>query len=165
MFDLNPQQQFQRAQTNQKQYTLGVVLSGLFKSHFAGRSIPEPKLDEGDETKPPDDSKRETLAECKEPTQIIVVGNSEFPANNFIAQFPSNAIFFLNMIDWLTLGDQLINIRSRGITDRPLEETTEKEKNRIKFLNIWGVVILVILFGIAKYLIRKNRKRRLQQTV
>jgi len=162
-YDLNPQQSFGKAQTNQNQYTLAVAVSGVFKSFYADKQIPKPEFEEGDETAPPDDSKRETIAECKNPTQIIVVGNSVFTDDHFIAQFPGNALFFLNMIDWLTLGEQLINIRSRGITDRPLKETTEKEKGRIKFLNMFGVSILVILFGILKFILRKNRKRRLQQ--
>jgi ABC-2 type transport system permease protein len=164
-FDLNPQQQFQKSADAQKQYDLAVILSGKFKSFFAGKNIPAPEVDpnEKDAQKPPDDSKRETLAECKDPTQIIVIGNSDFPTTPFIRQFQGNAIFFLNMIDWLTLGDKLINIRSRGIVERPLKETTDKEKATIKNLNIYGVSFLVILFGIFKYLMRKSKKRRLQQ--
>jgi len=162
-FDLNPQQRF--ARSDNKQYILAAVLSGKFKSRFADEGIPKPEVEGGDDSRLPDDSKRTTLVECKKPTQIIVIGNSEFPTNQFVAQFPGNGIFFLNMIDWLTLGDQLINIRSRGVTDRPLKETTEKEKARIKFLNIYGVVILVVLFGFLKFLLRRMKKRKLQHAV
>jgi ABC-2 type transport system permease protein len=167
-YDLNPQQTFSKAQTNQNQYTLAVALSGTFKSFYKDKAIPKPdvaKSETGEQPTPPDDSKRVTIAECKKPTQIVVVGNSEFADDHFLSQFPSNGIFFLNMIDWLTLGDQLINIRTRGMMDRPLKETTDKEKARIKFLNIYGVSILVILFGILKYILRKNKKRRLQHAV
>lgn len=166
-FDLNPQQQFQKSPNDQKQYTLAAILSGKFKSHYAGKSIPEPEIDpnEKDTPKPPDDSKRETLTECKNPTQIVVIGNSEFPTTPFIRQFPTNSLFFLNLVDWLTLGDKLINIRSRGVIDRPLNDTSDYAKAAIKNLNIYGVSILVILFGIFKYLLRKSKKRRLQHSV
>jgi ABC-2 type transport system permease protein len=162
-FDLNPQQQFGMSQGEKKQYTLALILTGKFKSFFTGKEVPKPTEEANKDEAPPKEETRETIAESQKPSQIIVIGNSDFPANNFISQFPSNALFFLNMVDWLTLGEQLINIRARGMSDRPLkEDITDKEKDTIKFLNMFGVPILVIIFGIIVFILRKNKKRKLQ---
>ena len=92
-------------------------------------------------------------------TQIIVVGTAEL-----LTRLNRNsADFFLNCIDWLTLGDTLIGIRSHTITDRPLVETSELAKNSIKYICTIGISLLVILFGLVRYFI-KGRVRRLVET-
>ena len=84
-----------------------------------------------------------------------MVGNSAF------LQFggQSELTFFFNTIDWLTLGDDLIHIRSHGVTDRPLKEVSEGEKLFLKFANIAGVPIVVVAFGLIRYLLRRRAKR------
>jgi ABC-type uncharacterized transport system involved in gliding motility auxiliary subunit len=76
-----------------------------------------------------------------------------------ITQFQDNQVFLLNIIDWLTLGEQLIGIRSRGVTDRPLMETTEATKTFIKTANMLVVPLLIILFGLARFYIRRRKRR------
>ena len=68
-------------------------------------------------------------------------------------------LFFLNTVDWLTLGDELINIRSHGATDRPLKEISESEKFFLKFISIAGVPLLVVVFGLVRFFLRRRAKR------
>jgi len=89
-------------------------------------------------------------------TRIIVVGNALFATDSFLGQFPENSLFLQNSIDWLTLGDRLISIRSRGATDRPLKPLSEGAKSTVKLLVILGAPLLVIGFG----LVRMSLKRR-----
>ena len=91
---------------------------------------------------------------------MVVVGNSRFINNDMITQFQDNQVFLLNITDWLTLGEELIGIRSRGATDRPIKETTEYTKTFIKFLNMFAVPILLILFGLVRHYLRKRKKRK-----
>jgi len=88
-----------------------------------------------------------------------VVGNSRFITNDIISQFDGNQVFFLNLVDWLTLGEQLIGIRSRGATDRPLREITERQKALVKSLNMFGVPLALALFGIVRFYLKKGRKK------
>ena len=80
-------------------------------------------------------------------------------------------IFFLNTVDWLTLGDALIGIRSQTITDRPLQiktrsgefrEVSEIEKNFIKYLCTVGIPLLVVIFGLVRYLLKSRAKRMVE---
>jgi gliding-associated putative ABC transporter substrate-binding component GldG len=169
VFDLSPKEEYSPAPGEMKERIMGVALSGKFKSFYAGKKVPA--ADE--EKKPGQDQKRAEAAvpaqpsQQKEPlfkpesteTKLIVVGNSRFITENFPAEFDGNRIFFQNVIDWVTVGDALIGIRSRESTDRPLMVVSERAKAAIRFINILGVSILAGLFGLGRFYLRRRRKK------
>ncbi|MFQ6043638.1 MAG: hypothetical protein ACE5PV_22520, partial [Candidatus Poribacteria bacterium] len=164
-YDLNPQQRFYQTPSERKSYPLAVELSGKFKSFYAGKEIPKVENDDKKKSSSSEnESERKTVEESKE-TKIIVVGNSNFIANNILGglggrQAEANMIFFQNLVDWLTLGEELINIRSRGVTDRPLKENlSEATKSFIKFSCTLGVPIVIVIFAFVRFYMRKRTKR------
>jgi len=66
---------------------------------------------------------------------------------------------FQNIVDWFTIGDYLIDIRSRETGDRPLEIVSDKTKVAVRYLNTFAVPLLVALFGLLQFYLRKRRKR------
>ena len=163
-YDLNPQQKFYQTPSDRKSYTLAVELSGKFKSFYAGKEIPKIEIDDAEEPAPSESESERTTIEASQETQIIVVGNSNFIANNILGglgrQAEGNMIFFQNSIDWLTLGEELINIRSRGVTDRPLkEDLSEATKSVIKFFCTLGIPIVIIIFAVVRFYMRKRTKK------
>lgn len=159
-FNLYPQQRFIPT-GEMKNHTLGVAVTGKFRSFYADKPVPEPERPaEGfPGTEPPGESgTRETIKESPE-TQIVVVGNARFISSGFLAQFRPNQIFFENAVDWMTMGEDLISIRSRFVTDRPLKEVSEKTKLFIRVVNIGGVPILVIAFGLARLIFKRRAKK------
>jgi gliding-associated putative ABC transporter substrate-binding component GldG len=153
---LDPQQQFIKPGTQLQSYLLAAAATGKFTSFFADKPVP-PAEKQADGTEAP--VQKETIKESPE-TRIVVVGNSRFITNDVLGQFDDNQVFFLNLIDWLTLGEQLIGIRSRGATDRPLRETTEYQKTLVKSLNMFGVPLVVVLFGIVRFYVKRRNKKR-----
>ncbi len=152
---LDPQQQFIKPDTQMQSYLLAAAAAGKFKSFFADKAVP-PAERKADGTEAP--AQKQTIKESPE-TRIVVVGNSRFITNDVLGQFDDNQVFFLNLIDWLTLGEQLIGIRSRGATDRPLRETTEYQKTLVKALNMFGVPLVLALFGIVRFYVRRRKKK------
>ena len=73
--------------------------------------------------------------------------------------FPGNQEFFLNSIDWMTMGDKLITIRSRGATDRPLGISSAAGKLAFKYANTFGMAILVAAFGVVRFTVRRRARR------
>ncbi|MDE0465987.1 MAG: Gldg family protein [Candidatus Poribacteria bacterium] len=145
-----------------KAYTVAVALEGKFKSFYTDKEIP-PVPAAADEANTADDQTPVPVQEAdtrttkteSEQTQIVVVGTAQF-----LTQLrPDGVNFFLNTVDWLTLGDALIGIRSHTITDRPLREVSEIEKNFIKYLCIVGVPLIVIVFGLLRYFLKRRAKR------
>lgn len=130
-FDLNPQQIF-FANGGTSQYNLAVSVSGKFNSAYGEKSTNNGR--------------------------IIVVGDSEFLRDNFVRQYPDNLLFFQNLVDSLSLDEDLINIRSKGITERPIKELKDGEKTAWRYGNIFGITAVVILFGVSRYFIRRRHK-------
>ena len=143
-------------------YTVAVALEGKFKSFYAGKEIPSvptpgeaDNIGEGETPAPAQEAETRTTKTESEQTQIVVMGTAQF-----LTQLrPDGVDFFLNTVDWLTLGDALIGIRSHTITDRPLREVSEIEKNFIKYLCIVGIPLLVVLFGLLRYFLKRRAKR------
>lgn len=164
-FNLDPQQQFNPGTTGR--YPLAVALAGTFTSFYADRPIPKKLTGEEDEQEldlsamldsgaEGEEEEREEITEESPQTQIIVVGNALFANGNYVAQFPGNGIFLLNAVDWATRGGDLIDIRSRAVIDRPLKELTSNRKSMVRFLNTFGVSLLVVLFGLYRYYSRRK---------
>lgn len=159
-YNITPNTQLEPPMSARKSHTVAASLSGVFKSFYADKDIPSNQTAASNEAvadvqADTATSENRTTKTESAPTQIIVVGNSAF------LQFggQSELTFFFNTIDWLTLGDDLIHIRSHGVTDRPLKEVSEGQKLFLKFANIAGVPIVVIAFGLIRYLLRRRAKR------
>ena len=152
-YNLDPNAVSRPPPGTQKVYNLVVALSGTFNSFYAGKDIPaiERVESEGEVSEAPE---RTTKTESV-PTQIIVVGTSQF----LTQPRPGGRIFFQNTIDQLTLGDELIGIRSKGVTDLPLRETTDTERFLLKCLVIGGIPFLVAIIGLARYFLRRRAKQ------
>ncbi len=154
--DISPGQKFNVGQEKMKSYTLAAILSGKFKSFYAGKDIPAPESDNNsNDNKIISPEKGERINESKD-THILVIGNSGFMADEFLRQSSGNFTFFMNSIDWLTIGDELIGIRSRRVTDRPLKEISEGKKAYIKFIDIFGMSAVLICLGLIKFYLKKR---------
>ena len=141
-------------------YTVALALEGKFKSFYADKEIPpvataSAETENGEIPVPTPNEEAQTTKTEGEQTQIVVVGTAQF-----LAQMrPDGINFFLNTVDWLTLGDALIGIRSHVITDRPLREVSDIEKNLIKYMCTIGIPLLVVMFGLIRYFLKRRAKR------
>jgi ABC-2 type transport system permease protein len=158
-YDLDPGQKFGMP-SEMKSYPLAVLLSGKFKSFFENKQVP-PEVNPPATQSPPGQPQAtpEPGPTIKESpmTQILVVGNSRMITDGFY-QPGENASFILNCVDWLTMGEDLIGIRSRENTQHPLKPTEPNQRDLIRYLNIFGVSVILILFGLTRAYIIKKRK-------
>ena len=148
--------------TDLQTYSVAAALQGKFKSFWTDKDIPpvtsnaNDNSEEGNDVSTPaqDTEDRTTITESAE-TQIVVVGTAQL-----LSQLNANSVtFFLNCVDWLTLGDTLIGIRSHTITNRPLKNVEGFEKNFIKYFCTIGIPLLVIIIGLIRYLLKRRVKR------
>ena len=138
-----------------------MTLSGTFESFYRNTGVPDPEPveagEEGDVPAVPVAPSPQLPMSTE--TQLVVVGSSAFVTDDFTRQFPTSRVFFLNTIDWLTMGGDLIGIRSRGVADRPLKEIYEGAKRAVKFLNVFAIPILVILYGLVRVYARRRARK------
>jgi gliding motility-associatede transport system auxiliary component len=169
-YDLNPRQRFAPPDADKTSSKVtAVALTGSFSSFYNNRQAPTAPdaastdlLAEGDPTVDTPAgivpaAAEETPIPSSPETQILVVGNAQFATDQFMAQFPDNALFIQNTIDWMTMGEELISIRSRGATSRPVKELSEGAKSTIKLLCILGSSVLVIAFGLVRLVLRRKK--------
>ncbi len=88
----------------------------------------------------------------------LIVGTSRFLRDEHLEQFPANALVPLNAVDWMAQGSPLIGIRTRGSSDRPLPELTERARALIRFLNIFAAAGLLSLIGMVRLSLRRRRR-------
>ncbi|MEW5802385.1 MAG: Gldg family protein [bacterium] len=155
-YNLDPGQKFGKP-SDMKSVPLAVLVSAKFKSFFADKPIPPKTNTSMDAQGQNPEAGNETTIKESPQSQILVIGNSRMITNSYY-QPGENASFFLNSVDWLTLGEDLIGIRSRENTEHPLKSTEPHQRDIIRYLNIFGVSVLLILFGLGRAYV--NQKRR-----
>ncbi len=118
----------------------GIVAAGVLEGNIAGSNI----------------------------AKMVVIGDGDFAVNGQGQQAqqlsPDNVNLLVNSIDWLSDDTGLIELRTRGITSRLLNQVEDGKKNFLKWLNVLLPVILIIVYGIMRT--QRNRiirdKRRLE---
>jgi len=143
-FSPQPRREVDRSRNAAPERPLVVLLTGRFPSFWRDKARPA--------SSPAGAASRAESAE----TSILVVGTSRLARPEFLRQFPENSAFLLNAVDWMTLGPDLIGIRSRSADERLIPPVSEKAKSFIKVVNIVGVPLLIALLGV----LRLNARRR-----
>ena len=138
-------------------FPLVAVLSGTFPSHWAGQSPPA------------DAGESEHLDESRRPGRIRVVGDSDFLRPVFVGSqrrpqhAPSNLTFMMNALDWLAEDEDLIEIRAKRLEDPSLPELSDSKRNWIKWGNILAWPVLFLVFGGARWSMRRRRRELVEQ--
>ncbi len=159
---------------------LAYLLEGEFPSYFADKPIPEkpkkeetPKEGENDKAQTSQPAVQETGDRVKvekevlmkgKPGKIFLVGSSQILKDNVLDEegVTPNAVFLLNMLDYLNHREDIAVMRSKVQRFNPLKETKPFTRYFVKWANTLGIPALFVVVGILIWLHRANRKRRIQ---
>lgn len=145
-FNLSPMQQWESRSFGQSDIPVGAAVEGIFRSAFAGVDSVEVQL------------------ERSRKTSLVVFGDGNFAINGQGQQqqrLPEDNInLMVNSVDWLADDTGLIQLRTKGVTNRPLENISQGTKTFLKYLNTFLPIVLVIGYGLYRYQIRKIRRRK-----
>jgi gliding-associated putative ABC transporter substrate-binding component GldG len=153
-YNVNPLQRWTAEQFDKGQQVVAAVITGSFSSAFAGQPVPAAS-DTGHVAQV--DLSVARLEKSPE-GRIFVMGDGEFFVDQKGGGDRDNLLFFQNLMDWLSQDEALISIRSREVTDRPLKTVGEPTKRFVKYANMLGSPLLVVLFGLAVWQARKRRR-------
>ena len=149
-------------------FALGYTAEGKFKSFFAGKPFPNEKGEKvtlpANASLPPDAEK--PIDEAQAPGRILVFGSSNVVSDMYVAGvsryvpvYQIDLAFGLNVMDWLAQDKALSSIRAKAITQRPITYGSESTPLVLEAVNIVGVPLLFILFGVARWRIRYARRQ------
>jgi gliding-associated putative ABC transporter substrate-binding component GldG len=91
--------------------------------------------------------------------KVIVVGDSDFASDMFSGPVSDNLVFFQNIIDGLVFDSDLIDIRSKGTVERPIKPISNTAKEVLRYSNIFGISVLVLIFGFFRYFLRRRGRK------
>ncbi len=74
---------------------------------------------------------------------------------------PDNANFMVNAIDFMSDDTGLIQLRSKQVKMRPLDQIDDSKKSMLKILNFILPILIIIVIGIIRY--QKRRVKRLKR--
>jgi len=154
-FDLSPFREFTRADFDRKFIPLAATLKGQFPSYFSSRGVPP--YTGTDSTFSAESIVRKDTSVT---TRMVVIGDGNFVDDRNMSS-QGNIVFFMNMVDWLSQDEGLISIRSKQVEVRTLDEVSDGTRKYVKYLNLFGMPLLVIIVGVVKWRARSAvRKRR-----
>ncbi len=95
--------------------------------------------------------------------QILLVSDSEFLSDDAGGSVPENIIFVQNAVDYLLGDSELVLLRSREITTRPLEEVDDAARARLKWINLLLPALLIIGLGIYRWKREDQRAKTIEE--
>ena len=135
-------------------FPVAVIAEGQFMNAFQGRDVPVWSETEGSD----EDTEKIDPLELH-PGKLILVGAATFFQKQMI-QKGGHLNFFLNGIDVLTLGSELISIRSKGPIDRFIPKVSRAAKLIWRFFVTLFIPFLIIIAGFLRVLFRRNQKKK-----
>jgi len=137
--------------------TLAVLLEGRFPDPWAGRPAPAWA------GAPPDTTAADSVAAAPEVASadsaasghLLVIGCQKLFEEMLLEQ-AGHALLLLNTVDALTLGDDLISIRSRNVDARTFGEVSDGKKLAFRIVNMAAVPVLLVGIGLGGRLRRRR---------
>jgi len=151
---------------------LAYILEGRFASYFAGKSVPERPMASAIEpsASPLSAVSPAAVGETGEvltkslPVKLFVIASSEILKNNVLDEEgrSTNAMFVMNLIDYLNDRNDMVALRSKEQRFNPLHETDALVKTGIKTFNIAVLPVLVVVAGLVVWLRRLARRKNIE---
>ncbi|MBL0732260.1 MAG: Gldg family protein [Desulfosarcina sp.] len=157
-------------------FPLAYLIKGSFPSYFAGKSIPVRVVDEkeAEEYKAQQDqgvehdqsgiTRQGEFLEKGRAGKIFIIGSSEILKNTLLDEGGKGreGIFIMNVIDYLNNHVDIALLRSKEQRLNPLQnDIGQGIKTLVKAINIAGLPLLAVLFGIIIWFRRVARKKQI----
>jgi ABC-2 type transport system permease protein len=142
-----------------KTYPLAVLIRGQFPDVFAGQerpAWPPPPSQPGTPAPPPAKDEAPPKVPKPAPGKLLVVGAAQMFQRNFLSG--GNLDFFLNSVDALTLGDEIIQVRSKKPINRSISKPSPATRQFWRFVNLGLVNMVIAAIGIALAMIRRRTR-------
>jgi gliding-associated putative ABC transporter substrate-binding component GldG len=139
-------------------FTMGYAYNGTLHSAYAPAAQPGMSTPDQPGT-PPSDSKR--------PVRLVVIGDSDFTSDEtlqsarIVPAYENGLRMMVNAISWTIEDETLTAIRTKTVMARPLRADADSKAGLYKTVNVAGVPLAFIAFGLLRW--RMRRAQRLEQ--
>jgi gliding-associated putative ABC transporter substrate-binding component GldG len=94
-------------------------------------------------------------------SKIVLVSDGDFAVGNSKGgnQLPrDNVSLLVNSIDWLSDDTGLIELRTKGVSSRPIKTMDASTKTFLKWFNFLLPILLIMIYGLIRLQINKNKR-------
>ena len=94
-------------------------------------------------------------------SRIVLVSDGDFAVGGPKGgnQLPRDNISLLvNSVDFLSDDTGLIDLRTKGVTSRPIKEMQDSTRALLKWLNFLTPIVLIIIYGLMRMQINRNER-------
>lgn len=140
-----------------KPQDLVMMVEGTLDSRYADSAPPVLTKDDGT-TYTPDAAS--IVKKSKPEARVVVVGSALLLVDQAVEAVPANILLPLNLAETFTRGSDILNLRAREATTAQLREVTPAESLWTQVLIIIGIPLVLVLFGLFKFIMLRRRKAR-----
>jgi ABC-2 type transport system permease protein len=151
---------FERPGEEGKQHPLMALVEGQFPDPYEGKdrpAWPEEPPAPGQPPTPPTPEEEAAAPITPAPGKLILAGCAEMWRREFFTQ-DGNMDLFINSVDALALGDQLVHIRARKPIDRAIVKPGASQRTFWKVVNYGMVSSLIAAVGIVTAVYRRRSR-------
>jgi gliding-associated putative ABC transporter substrate-binding component GldG len=156
--DISPEKRYFDSDYMSSRLPLAAAVTGRFDSYFNDQYIPEyPGSDTLTDIVVPE--KIDNVSDGR----IAVFGNGSFITDEY-RRNQASFVILLNTIDWMTQDIGLISIRSKQVGGRTLDIVSDSGKKWIKYINMFAMPVIVIIFGVIRWQYKRSRRKKEART-
>ena len=150
---------FEQPTASEGPFPLMVMVTGQFPDAFEGKerpAWPAPEAQPGQFPPPPPPEEGPAAEITPAPGKLILLGCSEMFRKDFLQA--GNLDLFMNSVDALTLGDDLVNVRGRKPIDRLIDTPSSGTREMWKIVNYGLMSTVIALVGITVAVTRRRSR-------
>lgn len=101
------------------------------------------------------------------PAKMVVIGDGDFAVSGQQGggQSKDNINLMVNTIDWMSDDTGLIELRTKGVATRPIDELEDGTRSSLKWLNFLLPILIVIIVGVVRMQRQRSlRMKRMQES-
>lgn len=159
---LNSSNLMRQPESREGPFPLAVFVQGQFPDLWKDKMVPAWPASEKAEVeagaKAPEPPQSPSWSGNPAPGKMILIGAAT-PFQKSLLRSGGHLNFFLNAVDALTLGDQLISIRSKQMIDRSIHKISAPSKIMWRFLVNFLVPVVIAFIGFSRSLMRRRTKQ------
>ena len=150
---------FEQPAASEGPFPLMGMVTGQFPDAFEGKErpawpVPQPQPGQFPPPPPPEEGPAADITPA--PGKLLLLGCSEMFRRDFLRA--GNLDLFLNSVDAITLGDDLVNVRGRKPVDRLIDTPSSGTRQMWKIVNYVLVSAVIAFVGIAVAFTRRRSR-------
>ena len=86
--------------------------------------------------------------------------NEYLQAARFFPPYQNGVGMLFNAISWTAEDETLTSLRTKSVTARPLKASADEKASAVKIINVAGVPLAFIGFGLARWRLRRAMRQQ-----